>query len=106
MITIALIVLAAIFNSVMDCIENEHFYSSVFKDFNERFWYKRISWRYAKMIGGYRLDAWHLCKSAMIINMCIAIVTYHVIIMPLVDLIILGIVWNLTFNFFYKSWTK
>ena len=102
MISLLCFSLAAIFNAAMDKVENEKFYSSIFKNLNERFWYKRISWKYAKMVGGYRFDAWHLFKSAMIILIAISIITYQSII-GFYDIAIYGIVWNLTFNLFYNE---
>ena len=65
-------ILAAVFNAIMDKLENENFYTSVFKNLNEKFWYKRESWKYAKKIFGYKIDGWHLAKSAMIICLCLA----------------------------------
>lgn len=102
MISLILIIIAAICNAVMDVLENENFHTSIFMNKNQRFWYKRESWKYAKMIGGYRLDAWHLFKSAMVVLLITAIVFYS----PMygwIDFIIYGIAWNIVFNFFYNN---
>lgn len=98
MISLLFICLAALLNAFMDTIENERFYSSVFRDWNERFWYKRVSWKYCERIGTYPVDAWHLAKSGMIVCFCFSIVLFtgH-----LVWFIVYGLAWNLTFNFFY-----
>ena len=96
-----LIALAAICNAFMDIVENENFHASIFKNLNQKFWYKKGSWLYAKRIGGYKLDAWHLAKSLMIILICVAIITYHPFI-PIIDFVIYGLLWNLTFNTAYK----
>jgi hypothetical protein len=100
-LTYIFIALAAVCNALMDIVENENFHVSVFKNLNQKFWYKRESWKYAKQIGGYKVDAWHLAKSLMIILICGAIVNYNPFI-PVIDFIILGTVWNLTFIIFYK----
>lgn len=102
MMWIAYIVLAAFLNAVMDLLENENFSSSVFRNLNPKFWYKRESWKYAKRIGGYKVDGWHLAKSAMIICFAFAIVSYD----PLlwwVDILLIGLVWNVVFNLSYKA---
>src|SRR5688572_9293791 len=60
--------LAAICNAVMDKLQF-HFYTSIFQDKNPRFWNPELSWRYAKIVPftKYKIDAWHLAKSLMII---------------------------------------
>lgn len=96
------IAISAAFNAVMDRIENENFYNSVFRDMNERFWYKRISWQYAKKVFGYKIDAWHLAKSAMII--CFAFSLKYAMYLPfVVSFITVGVVWNVSFYLFYHK---
>lgn len=90
-----------------------HYYRSIFfkKDFNKYFWNPEESWLHAKMLPftKYRLDAWHLFKSAMIIFQASAIITawietplFNVWWFYLSFFILLGIVWNGTFNLFYN----
>jgi hypothetical protein len=112
---IILIILAACCNSIMDIVENENFNSSVFARHDYRFWYKRVSWKYAGKIFGYKIDAWHLFKSTMILLLCGVVITYHYI--PLfrcemiwqssyawmADALIFGIAWNLPFNLLYNK---
>lgn len=100
-----LIALAAICNAFMDIVENENFHDSVFKNLNQKFWYKRESWKSATKVWGWKFDAWHLAKSLVIILICAAIVTYQPFII-LIDMIVLGTVWNLTFTIFYKLFKK
>lgn len=95
------IFLAAICNAFMDIVENENFFESRFKNLNEKFWYKRISWEYAEKLWDFKVDAWHIAKSLMIVFLCAAIVNYQPFI-PIVDFIVLGGIWNLTFNLFYN----
>ena len=98
MSSLCFVILAAIFNAIMDTLENENFYSSWFGNLNERFWYKRTSWKYAKKIGGYKVDAWHLAKSCMIICLLLAIVCFHG---HWGWFFAYGIFWNVTFNVVY-----
>lgn len=104
--TYLLVAIAAALNAVMDILENENFHSSVFAKLDQSFWYKRESWKTARKIFGWKLDAWHIAKSAMIITLCIAIVTHEPIITGLKDLILLGIIWNLSFNTTYRLLKK
>ncbi|THU36922.1 hypothetical protein FAM09_18335 [Niastella caeni] len=112
---ILFVAMAAICNSMMDTVENENIYNSIFSHKDPFFWYKRVSWKYGRKIFSYKLDAWHLLKSAMIILLCAAAITYHYF--PLfrseiiwkskwawtADAIIFGIAWNLPFNLFYNK---
>lgn len=97
------IVIAAILNAFMDRIENENFYESIFRDWPERFWYKRTSWRFAKTIFGWKLDAWHIAKSLMIISLLMAMVKYEGFYNWWVDVIMAGGLWVVTFNIFYNK---
>lgn len=116
MISLLLIMLAALFNSVMDAIENENIFESIFRDLDQRFWFKRESWKHSKKFFGYRFDAWHISKSLMIICKVAAVYceqfshqiwhTGNVLIDIIIDIIVAGIVWNLTFTFFYHKLFK
>ena len=106
MISLLLIAVAAILNAFMDTIENERYYRSRLRDLNEKFWYKRTSWKYCYKFGSYPVDAWHLSKSLMVICLVLA-VGFAPVIPWWLMLILGGIVWNVTFNLFYESvWTK
>ena len=99
--------LAALFNSIMDTLEEGHFGKSVFRNLNPKFWYKYESWKYAKKIFGYPVDAWHISKSLMII--CLAAATApSVTIFPhyWLNFAALGVLWNLVFNVFYNHILK
>ena len=102
MISFILILLAAICNAIMDVLENENFSSSVFKNLNPKWWYKRESWKYAKKVFGWKYDGWHVFKSTMIVLIMLAIVLYQPIFNPVLDFILLGGIWNSTFSFIYK----
>jgi hypothetical protein len=74
-ITIGFVFLAAFFNSVMDATENEpNFNESILKTLNRKFWLKPVSCDYAKKIGGYKFDAWHLSKTGMVFSVAGALI--------------------------------
>jgi hypothetical protein len=89
--------LAAFFNACMDAFENENFFESIFKNWNQKFWYKRESWKYAKKIGGYHVDAWHLSKSLMVLCVVLALSFGYASYWWLA-----AIIWNLSFKIFYN----
>lgn len=103
MITMILLAVAAFFNALMDAVENENFFESIFKKWRQSFWYKRESWKYARKIFGYKIDAWHLFKSAMVLLIILSAVLYRPLIHPWVDVAICGIIWNGVFIFFYHK---
>lgn len=105
--------LAAICNAVMDTLEH-HFSTSIFnhRKLKDKFWNPFISsWcapyiRFTK----YKLDAWHLFKSSMIVFQALSITFAWMYGPPLLNIwwyyigffIMLGITWNGTFNIFYN----
>ena len=97
------ILLAAIFNAVMDSIENEHIFSTIFSKLNPSFWSKRESWNKSYTIMEYDVDAWHLSKSANIICWISAILLYRPLINPIMDLLLMGYFLNTTFSAFYNE---
>ena len=106
MISLVIFALAAFFNACMDAFENENFHESVFKNWNQKFWYKRESWKYAKVIPftKYKLDAWHISKTLMVISAAIAIIVgYNWDMNWMLKLPLLGGIWITTFNFVYHK---
>ena len=103
MISIILVIFAAICNAVMDNIK-DHWYKSVFnsKRFNRQWWDPEVSWQNKSKRIVWISDAWHLFKSLMIILLCASIVTYTPL-FGLWDILIFGTVWNLTFSLFYNK---
>lgn len=101
-----LIFLAAFFNACMDAFENENFFESIFKKWDQKVWYKRESWKYARKIFAYKLDSWHICKSLMICCFVGAIVVYEPINEWYIDFVSMGIMWNLCFWIFYHKLFK
>ena len=98
-VKIILLAFAALFNSIMDKCETViSFNSSVFKKFNPSFWCKAISANKPLLkFTHYRVDAWHLSKSMMVICVCAAMSD------NVYQFVILGIVWNVIFNTLYKA---
>lgn len=95
-----LIAAMAFLSACMDAWENENYFESVFREWNQRFWYKRESWRWAKRLVGYKFDSWHIAKSLMVI--CIALLpssefkgSWWVIALNI------GVIWNVVFVAFY-----
>lgn len=88
--------IAAVLNALMDIMENENFNTSILKNLNPKFWYKRESWKWAKRIGGWKFDGWHVAKSMMIMVLLWAAAE------DVVQWVLMGIVWNVTFNLSYK----
>ena len=102
--TLALLAAAAIFNAIMDATENENFRESIFKNLDPKFWYKRESWKHAKRLFGYRFDAWHLAKSAMVICLVLALkINLQTVTIWALDALIMGGIWNLVFTLFYHK---
>ena len=121
-----LISAAATCNAIMD-VCSHHYYQSIFNDHtkeNERWYYEANSWKNKYVDGdpkkgrvkwsvfGFEFDkpvvftdAWHFYKMLMIIFICLA-VSLHKSEGILGDLIyfgLSGIVWNVTFSFFYEK---
>lgn len=106
-ISLILVAIAAMFNAVMDRVENDvSFNKSVFRWKDKRFWCKDVSWQYAKKIFGWKADAWHIAKTLMIISIAFAMIFFHSIGRWWMDVLLIGAVWNLSFNIFYNKLLK
>lgn len=96
------VVIAAIFNAAMDRLENAPaFNKSIFSHLDKRFWLKEVSWQYAKKIFGWKTDAWHICKTAMVISVIFGIVIADFT--HWIHFFGLGATWNIVFVFFYHK---
>lgn len=102
----ALVALAAVFDAVCDRLENAPAYNkSIFRLWDPQFWLKEISWQFAKKIGAYKIDGWHLAKSAWVTCFAFAVAfppphPWWVVVGGC------GVVWNLTFNVCYNKLFK
>jgi hypothetical protein len=114
LLCIICIALAALSNATMDRLENlPAFNASVFYKKDAKFWLKEISWRYAKKIFGYKIDAWHIAKSAMVCFLILAVILPLIFDPPnlkgyltILIYVAYGIVWNAVFNFSYNKLLK
>lgn len=115
-ISILLWIIAAICNAVMDKTENEiQFNDSRFYKKDPLFWCKtKSSTKPFIKFTKYRLDAWHLFKSIMIISLVVSdimlILTnpFLIFVNPkwysyIMVVALYGAIWNTTFNIFYNK---
>lgn len=89
-----------------------HFHKSVFNGLDPKFWDPSVSWKHAKIIPftKYKVDAWHLFKSGMVIFICSSLISaFHScelhafkILPSVICITILGYIWNATFNLFFN----
>lgn len=107
MITAILILLAALFNAVMDRVgDTVAFNNSIFHKKDPAFWCKDVSWRYAKKVFGWKADAWHIAKSSMIICLVAGAVLYNPAFNVWIDFFAFGALWNASFNIGYNTLFK
>jgi len=123
-ISIVCFVLAIICDAIMDTIQH-HYHISIFRKYNEQYWDASISWlnKYQnrddrnprvkiRIFKRYfnkpvqLTDAWHLIKSIKIILILISMVSYTIVFSPILDFLILGVIWDLTFSLFYDKILK
>lgn len=99
-----LVFLAAFFNACMDAFENSpNFNESIFGNLDKRFWCKDVSCNHAKKVFSYKLDSWHLAKSAMVFCLVGAIVVFRPQHQWWVHFVGIGLVWNFAFWLFYHK---
>jgi hypothetical protein len=121
MISFLFVICGAVCNAVMD-VTSHHFHESIFskiknKKVNRWFrsydsWKLKYEWYDDQIVGrktwkGIRIpvqitDAWHFFKMLMIVFMCGAMAVYEPVVYPLVDFVIAGTLWNISFSFSYN----
>lgn len=109
-LSLIFVILAAIADAIRDTLFG-HFETSIFKNWDAKFWNAFISWKYnKKIIFGYRIDGWHIFKSIYLILMFLAIVFYiplikldNIILEYVANFLLLGMTHNLIFNLFYDK---
>lgn len=95
-----MIAVMAFLNACMDAFENENYFESIFKGWRQAFWYKRESWKYAKKLGGYKFDSWHISKTLWVF--CLSALPFCTFNGPWWVVVVgVGLVWNLVFKLFY-----
>ena len=105
MLAILFIILAASCKALSDTLAH-HFDTSIFKWKNPKFWNPVISSDWAEKFRGYKVDAWHLSNSAMIVFMIMAVALHRYDRFQLqwyYELLIGGCIWNAAFNLFYNK---
>ena len=122
MITITLITLAAIFNSLMDIV-SFHYNSSIFLNYPKlrQFFDVRLSWKNKykngdpeqgrKFFGSttflvWLTDGWHLFKCAMLMCFAVAIVYYKPLINPILDIFMFYVWFGIVFELFFAHVLK
>jgi hypothetical protein len=112
-LSLLFLTLGAACNACMDKL-SFHFHKSVFNKLNPNFWDPSVSWKYAKFVPftKYKIDAWHLFKSAMIVFICISImiafkggvyVDNSFVYNKIVLFLTMGLLWNGAFNLFFNK---
>lgn len=95
---LSLLFIAGIFLAAMDTFENEKFFGSIFDKLNQKFWYKRESWKWVKRPFNYPLDSWHISKSCCFALIFVAMADFNVI-----NAIIYWSAFFCAFNLFYHK---
>ena len=111
MISLILIIIAAICNAVCDTLK-DHFPVSIFSRLNQQWWNPNESWKnkyvydkqtnWKKYIPDSLSDAWHCFKTIMIFSLIGAVVCYVPNYYNWVYFIVYGLNWNFSFNLFYN----
>lgn len=104
------VVLAAVSKAVADTLA-DHFWVSIFKKLNPKFWDKATASDNEKTfwITKYKLDGWHIANSLIIIFFLLAMVNYQPHLKVYFDalyFILSGIAFNIFFNLFYNRILK
>lgn len=101
-----LLIGAAFFKAVADNVDH-HFDTSIFKKLNPKFWDRDISSETARRVFSYKIDAWHISQSLMLIFL-IAGAIFHErkLENPWLEITAGGILWNIVFNLFYNAMYK
>lgn len=107
MMGLIFLLLAAICKSVADTLQH-HYYESVFKNRDPKWWNPAISWKYIHFLPftKYRADAWHLANSGMIVFIILAAVLHRYDQWHIAwywEVLAAGALWNLCFNLFYNK---
>jgi hypothetical protein len=101
-ISLICFIVAPMFKALAD-VCNNRFNISVLKNKNPKFWAKDTSAQYAPKIFSYRVDAWHLSMSMMLVLLIMFAIFHHPVGKWYVELVIWGVYWNACFNIFYNK---
>jgi hypothetical protein len=118
MISFLLIILAGIFNSVMDVLKS-NFCQSKFSDLNPFFWNPTLSWHNKwkngdakqgeKFFGAstflvWLTDAWHVFKMLMLVCIMLSVVLYHPWLGLLPDFFLHLLGFTIPFELCFRFW--
>lgn len=105
MLSLLFVILAAIFKAVSDTLEH-HFDTSVFRKLRVGFWDPDHSTAKFLPFTKYKVDAWHISNTILIVFFMAAIVFWKTALFGLgnwIWIIVLGVLFNLVFNLFYNK---
>lgn len=108
MIAAILLILASVCKATADVLLFRY-HSSVFKTLDPEFWYPYAAADKVKKIFGYKVDAWHLANSGMIVFFIAAVALHPFDRWQLpwwLEIPAAGLLYNLTFNLFYKIYSR
>lgn len=97
-----LLTVAAILKALADTVDH-HFDTSIFRRYNAAFWDRDVSEDKARHIFGYKIDAWHIALSGMIVAMISAVTLHTPKLNWWQEVLIGGAWWNVVFNLFYNK---
>lgn len=102
-----LVIVYGICDAINDTLLH-HYYISIFKKFNEKFWNPNVSWDFAYRIPffDYPIDAWHLVKSFKICcidaAICVPLLHFFNPVEVFLIFVCIGVFFILVFNLFYN----
>jgi hypothetical protein len=104
MMTYIFILIAAIFNAIMDTLWTKY-NQSIFKGLNPNWWNPNESWKHmSNWMGWVRFDAWHIAKFGMIGCITLSIVSYNTF--SIYDIVLIPSIWSFSFELFYSKILK
>lgn len=105
MVSFLFFAIAALLNAFMDRISEGRFGYSIFSKLDPKFWYAWESWKHAKKVFNYPIDAWHIGKSCMILCLGLA-VWFHREPKELWEPPVYWALWVIVFNLSYNHLLK
>lgn len=118
MISLIFLFVAGIFKAIIDTLQF-HFETSIFKNFNQKWWNPSISWKNKwkngdpkqgeRFLGSSTIfvsltDAWHFFQHLLIFCLILSIVTYSKLsCLRIIDFLIFYTVFTVTFEIFFSK---
>jgi hypothetical protein len=102
-LTILFICIAAVCKALADTLD-QHFFNSIFRSKNRKYWDPNIMAKSAPQIFGYPLDVWHIANSIGIFCWCALPFVYQPCLPKWwMDYGAIGIIFIIVFNLFYNK---